>query len=280
MRLLAEYPQIVAYKHHPYELRITKYWMHMLKVLAEPANHHQSANFNNFHANEWYVGHNPFNTRPVIDRPEIGYWFGHTHVEQLVGFCQQSIEDFYHQVANTQHEIKPMYFAEKHVPDHIPWLIWQLYPHAREVFLVRDFRDMLCSMLAFNARRGYMAFGRDRVESDEEHVRLLQSHVVSLLKAWQRRSTQAHLLHYEDLIIRPVETLSDLLEYLNLDATSSTIEEMIQRASKDTPTQHLHRTSPSPETSIGRWRQDLDHSLQVACQEAFGDVLKEFGYKE
>ena len=37
----------------------------------------------------------------------------------------------------------------------------QLYPRAREIFLVRDPRDTLASMLAFNARRGFVDFGRD-----------------------------------------------------------------------------------------------------------------------
>jgi hypothetical protein len=41
-----------------------------------------------------------------------------------------------------------------------------------------------------------------------------------------------------------------------------------------------HKTSPDPESSIGRWRYELDPSLQAICQEAFGDVLKEFGYEE
>jgi hypothetical protein len=55
---------------------------------------------------------------------------------------------------------------------------------------------------------------------------------------------------------------------------------MIRRASEETPGMRKHKTSPDPESSIGRWRYELDPSLQAVCQEAFGDVLKEFGYEE
>jgi 2-polyprenyl-3-methyl-5-hydroxy-6-metoxy-1,4-benzoquinol methylase len=39
-----------------------------------------------------------------------------------------------------------------------------------------------------------------------------------------------------------------------------------------------HWTSSEPNKSIGRWRRDLSPSLQAVCQEAFSEVLKEFGY--
>ena len=35
----------------------------------------------------------------------------------------------------------------------------ELYPDAREVFLVRDFRDMVASIFAFNRKRGVRGFG-------------------------------------------------------------------------------------------------------------------------
>ena len=41
--------------------------------------------------------------------------------------------------------------------------MWELYPRAREVILVRDFRDMVSSMFAFNAKRGFQGFRRGSV---------------------------------------------------------------------------------------------------------------------
>ncbi len=49
-------------------------------------------------------------------------------------------------------------------------MIREVYPRAQEVILVRDFRDMVASILAYNAKRGYTAFGREHVDNDEEYI--------------------------------------------------------------------------------------------------------------
>ena len=43
-------------------------------------------------------------------------------------------------------------------------------PARREVILVRDFRDMLCSVIAFNEKRGYRSLRQSDAESDAEYV--------------------------------------------------------------------------------------------------------------
>ncbi len=280
MRLLSEHSRIVMHRRYPFELRTAKYWMHMLTVLSEPANHFQSADVNNFHTDTRWIGHNPFYSGPIAEHPQLGFWFGRPYVEQLAAFCQHSIEEFYQQVASSQCQPEPVYFAEKHGPDRISRLIWELYPHTREIILVRDFRDVVCSVLSFNEKRGYVAFGREGVNSDEEYVRQFRASILSLLQSWKQRSDKAHLLRYEDLVLRPVKTLYALLEYLDLDPTPSAVEGMIRRASKDIPLIKQHMTSTDPKRSIGRWRHDLDASLQALCQEAFDDALKEFGYED
>jgi Sulfotransferase family len=278
MRLLAEHPCIVVYKRYPLELRTAQYWMHMLKILSMPANPFQSSNSNNFHANMWYVGHNPFYSEYIADHPQLENWFGRSYVEQLATFCQGGIEECYLHVASSQGQREPTYFAEKYIPNHIPWLIWELYPQAREIFLTRDFRDVLCSILAFNAKRGYVAFDRERFNSDKEYVQHLRHSSLDLLQSWQSRAAYAHLLRYEDLVLRPIETLQALLEYLALDSTSRTVEGMIQRASADTSELQEHKSSSDPKASIDRWKRELDTSMQAVCREAFGDILNEFGY--
>ena len=41
------------------------------------------------------------------------------------------------------------------LPDHVPILLSDLYEDSREIILVRDPRDVLCSLVAFNAKRGF-----------------------------------------------------------------------------------------------------------------------------
>ncbi len=94
-----------------------------------------------------------------------------TYIDGCV-LCQDSIEDWYTTLARNQSQDAPVYFAEKHMwPNFLPVLTWELYPQAKEIFLVRDFRDMVCSILAFDRKRGYPGFGRPEGKSDTDYVR-------------------------------------------------------------------------------------------------------------
>jgi hypothetical protein len=287
MRLLSEHPQIVAHRIYPYETRAHRYWMNVLKVLSEPEFYYRRDEVDNLLPQISSVGYHPnYYYRPMDNstsdsESSLSRWFGHIYVERLAAFCQQNTEDFYREVARNQGQDEPLYFVEKQILEsvHIRWLVRTLYPKAREIFLFRDFRDMLCSIMSLNERRSYNAFGRERVESDVEFVHLLQLGWLSLLEEWKSRQASAHLLRYEDLVRSPIESLRGTLEYLGLDASLSTINGIIQRASEETPVQRGHRTSPDAEMSVGRWHHDLDASLKAACDEVLGDLQKELGYE-
>lgn len=279
MRVLSEHPKIVVHRWHPYELRAARYWMHNLRVLSEPRDPYRSADANSFQQNRSQVGHNPFFPDPMMRTPGLAEWFGRTHVEELAAFCQRSAEECYQRIAASQGQEGAVYFAEKHRPDYLPWLFYELYPRAKEVFLVRDFRDVVSSMLAFNAKQGRTVFGLPG-QSDEEFASFIRNGPVRLVsESWSKRRDRAHLIRYEELIQRPEETLRGLLAYLDLDHDDATINGMIERAAQESPEMQQHRTSSGVSSSIGRWKQSLDPGLQETCREVFGDVLEKFGYE-
>lgn len=280
MRLLGQHPQILTYRPFAYEPRVGSYWMRILEALSEPASYLQTLN-TTLSDEYWWLGQEYSAPEMVIPDPQIQQWLGRNNIEELATFCLDRIEEFYDRVSILQEQSDAVYFAEKYSSATFAHtLIQDLYARPREIFLIRDLRDMVCSILAFNAKQKTISFGRELVSSDEEFIGQVRLHALDLLQNYKSRSSQAHLLRYEDLILRPVETLSTLLEYLGLDLAPSTVEGMIQRASEETPSMRQHRTSPDPEESIGRWRHDLDPSLQAVCQEAFGDILEELGYAE
>ena len=83
----------------------------------------------------------------------------------------------------------------------------------------------------------------------------------------------------EELIQQPLPTLATVAEYLGIDQSPTTLSAMLERASQDTPELERHRTSESASASIGRWRRDLDPSLQQTAAEAFNEALSAFGYE-
>jgi len=292
MRMLAAHPQVVTFRRFPYEAAPAKYWLHMLKVLSEPADLAHSAQPDTFHNNLFWVGQNPYCDESVFEQPALVNWYAREQIERLATFSQRSIEEWYSTLARNQGQHSPVYFAEKHLwPNYLPVLTWELYPKAKEVFLVRDFRDMASSILAFDRKRGFAGFGRPEGATDEEYLRGgLRQMALDLRKSWQTRGERGHLLRYEELVHKPEETLAALLEYLEVDASPPTVEYLLQigadpsvaliGASQDSREVSGHRTTTDLKESIGRWRREADPAVRELCDEVFGDVLGDFGYAE
>jgi hypothetical protein len=278
MRMLAEHPGILAHRAHPHEVCPVRNWMQFLGALTESAPDAQSSGEVASADAQWRVAY-PLSNASGLLAPTMHGWFGRRFVEQAAEFFLRCGEDCYRELAAAQHETAPVYFAEKHLPYEVPGIIWELYPRAREIFLVRDFRDMLCSIEAFNQKRGSAGFGRSFAASEEEYILNLAECVNWQGMAWNNRRDRACLVRYEDLVARTPETLATILNYLGLPADGAQIEEMIARAAVDTPDFREHRTTPSLPESVGRWRRDLPPELHAICQEAFGTALADFGYK-
>jgi hypothetical protein len=278
LRLLSEHPAIVTYRVYPYEMRAGRYWMQLLGALTEPATQAQSSSrFGRLDA-QWWVAHHPFSRATASSDPRLREWFGRRFVEQAADWCKLSVEDCYQEVAAIQNQVAPVYFAEKYLADEVPGIVWELYPKTREIFLVRDFRDMLCSIRAFNRQRGNLGFGRDLAASEQEYIVNVGREAKRLLDSWKSRKARTWLVRYEDLVLSPAETLVGILNYLGLDSSKKRIDEMITRASVETSELRDHRTTSGPNDSVGRWRRDLDPESQAVCEQVFRGILDDFGY--
>ena len=290
MKMFAAHPEIVVMRRFPYESSAAKYWMHAMKVLSDPANLEQSAHPDSFHSDRWWAGSNPYFDLPAIEDADRAAWLAREHVERLARFFQESVEQWYATVARSQGQEPPRYFAEKHLwPNFLPMLMRELYPGAREVFLVRDFRDVAASALGTDARRGYAGFGKTPGMTDEDFVRDVVARMATdLRRSWESRAQGAHLVRYEDMAQRPVETLAGLLSYLDVDAAPATLDRLLALASQDVPDLagssfdpelvRRHRGSRSPQDSIGRWR-DRDDAFRGVLDDALGEALDAFGYE-
>ena len=281
MRMLSAHPGVVVYNRPPYEARGGKYWMHVLKTLAAPTDARKRVGDpTEFHLEPLAAGGNPFYSAAFAAWPEVEAWSGSTYITDLAAFCQRSIDGWYLATAIAQGQVlEPLvYFAEKHFSDAYPQLMRELYPEARELFLVRDFRDMVASMLAYNARKGFGDFGRNLVASDEAWLDFLHKTFLVLHAAWRDRGEPGSLVRYEDLVRDPASRLPPLLTFLGLDAAPETVRRLIAAAAPDAPELRGHGTASSPDASIGRWRHDLPAELLAVTEETFGDLLQEFGY--
>ena len=282
IHLLASHPAVTAYRPFSFEPRAATYWIDVLTSLAEPASYTQQVEGEVHYPAPWWLGSGTRMTSELLPDEELSRWLGSAHVCDLAAFAQQRIDAVYQRVAALDEE-HPEFFAEKCLPEHnVPQLLHELYPEGREIFLVRDFRDMLCSIRSFNEKRGNAAFGYDGPVAEESYVLDgLAPSVENLLDEWRNRAGTAQLVRYEDLILNPAQTLRGLLEQIGLDSSEERIDDILTRAAAPIPGMAVHRTtSGGAQASIGRWRHDLEPPLQKLCDEVFAEALAEFGYEQ
>jgi Sulfotransferase family len=278
MRLLVSHPEVLSFKPHRFEQRIAGYWIDALLTLGDPVSYLSGvAPQADVDDRTWWLGNEAPMPWPL--RAEgVQEWLGGDAVEELALVAQQRIDALYERIAAEIGGAEAPFFAEKSSL-RVSSVAAELYPEGRELFLVRDFRDMVASVFAFNRKRGVTGFGRGKAGSDREYVEWLGGWAASLARAWERRRERAHLVRYEDLAREPEQTLGALLAYVGADASATTITRMLYQLSAEVPELSEHRTTESLQHSIGRWRTDLEPGVREACDRAFGDALALFGYE-
>jgi hypothetical protein len=281
MRMLAEHPDIIAEARFPYETYVCSYWMHFIRVLATPMDNSPESppfwtDFNRLPPFPYFFV-DPATGPVPAEQATLDRWYGTDQVEEFARVAQAAVESFYREYAGARNRTTPAFFAEKLVPQ-CRSIMQQLYPQAREIFLVRDPRDTLASVLAFHAKAGFSSFGgQQSVETDEQLVALVRESILTLTQLWKQRSQYGALVRYEDLIRSPTEQIRAMLDALELDSSTNIVDSMVKAGIEVTANVNGHRTSTDTRSSIGRWKQDLEPHLQKICDEAFDGLLDELG---
>jgi hypothetical protein len=273
--VLQSHPEIVAHSPFENDARVGTYWMSALQTLSDPISYLRQVYPGEIAAPDWWVGHEADIPARLNDAVLSG-WLADSRIYELARACRDRIDSFYGFLAEQQGK-SASFFVEKFLPRQISIdLLREIYPGAAEVVLVRDLRDVFCSILAFNRKRGYQAFGRELADSDDEYIDTVRRSGEALLSHVRAEGRDTHLVRYEDLIGQPVATLEPLLEFLGLDPAAAAA--MVESADVSIGGMDHHMTAPSASASVGRWRTDLEPELAERCDAILSPVVADFGY--
>ncbi|HWD10249.1 MAG TPA: sulfotransferase [Solirubrobacteraceae bacterium] len=277
--LLSCHPAVVAFQPLELEPRVAAYWMTVFRSLTAPSSYMRQVHADRWDQPRWWLGDG---AGPVPAPVELGIadWLGTESVHALAAVCQERMDAFYLEVAKRSGKPGARYFAEKFLLDRVLLdLTLECFPAAREVILVRDFRDRLSSVLAWNEKNDDHGFGHDAGMSEAEY---LTEHVLldaeELLDRRRRRGRDAHVVRYEELVLEPHSTLTSMFEHLGLEADEGTVDAVLELARAPGELLDTHRTLGDPMETIGRWRRDLPPALANECNRILAPVLDAFGY--
>lgn len=277
--LLSCHQAVIGFQPLVFEPRLATYWMTVFRSLSAPKSYLRQIHAERWDEPRWWLGDGA-GAMPAALALEMGEWLGSEGVDNLAALCQQQVEAFYLEVGRRCEKPEAGYFVEKFLLDPVLLdLTAEVFPGARELILVRDFRDRLSSVFAWNEMRGERGFGHDAEMSQAEYlVERVKGDAEGLLSRWRRKGEDAHLVRYEDLIQEPGQTLTAILGFLEVDAGDDAVAATLELANRPNELLDGHRTVSDPARTIGRWRRDLPAELAAECNEILAPVLAEFGY--
>lgn len=273
MNMISAHPE-VCINNHFNESNIASYFLnfilHSYPYQRAEAFTEGSANLKNIEV----IQNHGFMEFPFITNDG---WYSDHYPKKLITFVKSTIDDYYGNVA----EEGTRFFIEKGVV-HDPTLslMDNLYKDAKYIFLVRDFRDMYASILNFNSKRGYKAFGMENYETDEAYIRALGHYCNNhFIKAYESIKHRALLVKYEDVIFDKAGQLQAIFDYLNVESSTALVNEIIEKTSGKSMDEKQHVTTNDPKRSIGKYRETLDGETIILLNECFDKSLEYFGYE-
>jgi len=208
-------------------------------------------------------------------------WFQYDYLPKQKQFYLDRLSELYRwKKRGSQPEgMGPLFMCEKFLPSGPVELVQEIFPQMKEVVLVRDFRDILCSVLAFNDKRGFDSFGAEKFSSTEDYVRrCLAPSVEILLKRWNSVKGQACLIRYEDFILEREKLLGRVFAYLGTEFCDvQAVIDLAKKTQSDNQRQ-LHVTTNGVAESVARYERDLSPDLIELCNDVMKEPLLAFGY--
>jgi Sulfotransferase family len=164
-------------------------------------------------------------------------------------------------------------------------LLMSTLPRARLIFLLRDGRDVIDSMLDTTAPGswlmelldGFRAVDRESSIRSQAYLWLWRTEAVQ--RAFEGHGDQLKMfVRYEDLRNDPTPVLARLADWLGLD------EEPIVKFAHATAMERLSRDQTGPgrftrAAAPGQWRENLSAQEQAMVHEIIGAKLLELGYR-
>jgi protein-tyrosine sulfotransferase len=157
---------------------------------------------------------------------------------------------------------------------HIDWIL-EHFPEASFIHVVRDGRDVICSMRAYGDWRWVDGMWT-RVPRDWTVEECAQRWLRDTGKAIRHRGDPRYVeVRYEALVAQPEDALTGVLSSIG-----EAFEPAMLKESEADEDGSVDAKGPISGASVGRWRRDLTQPQQEALKPVIGARLVELGYAD
>ena len=267
MRQLSAHPLITTGDRYPYEIKQIAYHAAAYRALVAEADRERATHPDTMLAIETrrVIGANPYHQPGLfgLARPfeQLRDYYERRIPSKYAALFRTLILEFYGILARSQGKMSARFFCEKGDINEAAGQAARLFFGAmKQIVVVRDPRDLLCSAMAFWNLHA------------EEALEMLRSTIPQLTRVTRASGPDTLVIRYEDMVRNPDDFWATMSDFLNLDLTA-------RSASSDGAMIQGHSTSADPLASIGRWKRDLPPDLIQACDIAFRPYMRDHGYE-
>jgi Sulfotransferase family len=183
----------------------------------------------------------------------------------------------------------PLVVVKEPNGSHAAGLLMSLLPSSRLIFLLRDGRDVVDSLVASLEERGWRSKAAGGVSSDADRLAVVRRES----RYWLERTAAvqaAYAVHdpglrfqlrYEDLLRDTAGELGRLLEWLGRPRSDEELEGTVaEHAFEALPKRLTGPGKPRRAATPGLWRQNRSEGEQEIMEEVMGPKLRELGYQD
>jgi hypothetical protein len=232
------------------------------------------------HPNVRYI----FEAHPIWELGGTGVNESHRlTAEHVVPGVREQIRSWFQNQAN-----EPYLLVEKNPRNilRVPY-IKEIFPEAKIIHIVRDGRDVACSMVPGCGGSEWLHLKppswKEYFDSDSGAIRCAKAWEEILEIGLRDLQDHSHLqIRYEDLLRSPVSLSGEILTYLGLQQHPSVIDFCV-RITDTTKDSYQAKVQDQwfrddHHSRIGRWRENLTPSEQQTIQRMLGSLLSRLGY--
>ena len=157
--------------------------------------------------------------------------------------------------------------------------IWERFPKARVIHIVRDGRDVSCSLRNHPKRKrvgdAYVPTNINRPIS-----RCIDHWIRYVSAGIQHRGDERYMeVRYEDLIADYEATTKRICAHCNVEWSPAILDrESRQQQRTDVEIVNPEVRQPLYQSAVSRWKRDLSADEQALCLRKAGHLLEAFGY--
>ncbi|MBK5966116.1 hypothetical protein CCR95_19030 [Thiocystis minor] len=188
--------------------------------------------------------------------------------EQLAQAAKSIINSFYQKICESENRHNVRYWGDKH-PHHnacLPFLE-RLYPNSLYVYIVRDPRDTICSIIKMNDCGMDEAFKIwSKIANDYEKFCESTDH------------SRIYTLRYEDIVQDYMDKLEAIMDWLDLEIDDNFRELIINKQGFDFHNPNDTSQFNFNERSVARWKQNLTPQENSHVLNSASEYMEKYHY--